>query len=549
MDTRSTRSSAKKARLDDAPATETPSTGNAMSLDEEMLGEVAGMMSSEGYDYVIVCCSNLSAECFWQSRLEQTVAEVSGCPTTKVVCVHEDWNGGAGNGLGTLYALKKACDKAGVDLVKAMHGGASIAIYHTAGKGTRLAPLPGAENNNKPGVKLPGLIQVDGKLQAITVLESVIRQTSAYAKVRPGRCSVYWGDQIFVPSTGTKGSSAPADILAALRPMPTKEEWEAEQLHQYGLIAVDSKGGATQLEKVTYDVAMQYLPKDIVQVGTSLGSFSLSAKLAEALMSEFAPELAEKTASLDSDPHFWMPLTLKEADYLAVMAKKGTPEAEAKGHFDRMAAFKARLGGGSVLGCVDVGQQAYWWDYGRLELYMTNNLFITEDSPSAHALRTFMQLGESRQVSNKLGAGVSVDPSSVVLNCNIGAGRIGPNCVLVNVAAPAVDVEGCVLMQTTSLAPIEGKGGLFYNVVDENTGGALACDAVRADVFMPGGVHHQVRSKLSIDGGKVWKKALDDLGNAFSFEGIYKQNQSLDVSECTAEGGAAHAAARGKLAM
>jgi len=27
----------------------------------------------------------------------------------------------------------------------------SVAIYHTAGKGTRLAPLPGAENNNKPG--------------------------------------------------------------------------------------------------------------------------------------------------------------------------------------------------------------------------------------------------------------------------------------------------------------------------------------------------------------------------------------------------------------
>ena len=31
------------------------------------------------------------------------------------------------------------------------HAGKSVAIYHTAGKGTRLAPLPGAENNNKPG--------------------------------------------------------------------------------------------------------------------------------------------------------------------------------------------------------------------------------------------------------------------------------------------------------------------------------------------------------------------------------------------------------------
>ena len=36
-------------------------------------------------------------------------------------------------------------------------------------------------------------------------------------------------------------------------------------LHQYGLIAVDTKGGATQLEKVTYDTAMAYLPQDVVR--------------------------------------------------------------------------------------------------------------------------------------------------------------------------------------------------------------------------------------------------------------------------------------------
>ena len=92
---------------------------------------------------------------------------------------------------------------------------------------TRLAPLPGAENNNKPGVKLPGLLTVGGEKKPFTVLESVIRQTSAYAKVRGGRCSVFWGDQIFVPSVALSGGDHPADILAALRPMPSKEEWRA----------------------------------------------------------------------------------------------------------------------------------------------------------------------------------------------------------------------------------------------------------------------------------------------------------------------------------
>jgi hypothetical protein len=33
-----------------------------------------------------------------------------------------------------------------------MGGKVSAALYHTAGKGTRLAPLPASENNNKPGV-------------------------------------------------------------------------------------------------------------------------------------------------------------------------------------------------------------------------------------------------------------------------------------------------------------------------------------------------------------------------------------------------------------
>lgn len=70
----------------------------------------------------------------------------------------EDWSaGGAGNGLGTLYAYTKAAkvakDRHGVDLdAQLREGKISAALYHTAGKGTRLAPLPASENNNKPGV-------------------------------------------------------------------------------------------------------------------------------------------------------------------------------------------------------------------------------------------------------------------------------------------------------------------------------------------------------------------------------------------------------------
>jgi len=45
--------------------------------------------------------------------------------------------------------------------------------FHTAGKGTRLAPLPGSENNNKPGVKLPATY---GTGAPISILEGVVQQ-------------------------------------------------------------------------------------------------------------------------------------------------------------------------------------------------------------------------------------------------------------------------------------------------------------------------------------------------------------------------------------
>ena len=129
-----------------------------------MLAEIDAMQGPEGFDVIIVCCSNLAAERFWQARLSETAAEVTGCASTTVLAVHEDWNGGAGNGLGTLYAFQKACAKAAEsghgDLLAKLKGGAAMAIYHTAGKGTRMAPLPGAENNNKPGVKLSALVKV-----------------------------------------------------------------------------------------------------------------------------------------------------------------------------------------------------------------------------------------------------------------------------------------------------------------------------------------------------------------------------------------------------
>ena len=116
----------------------------------------------EVFDVTIICTTDDYQAQYWMDRLSKGVCAPRGSATgcyPMVLAVSEDWSSpsGAGNGLGTLYAYQKACraarEKYGVDLAGELDGGKiSAALFHTAGKGTRLAPLPASENNNKPGV-------------------------------------------------------------------------------------------------------------------------------------------------------------------------------------------------------------------------------------------------------------------------------------------------------------------------------------------------------------------------------------------------------------
>jgi len=501
------------------------------------------MDGSQGYDCVIVCTSTVKQEEFWQKRLEVTAGQAAR-KGALIIAVHEDWApDGAGNGLGTLYAYTKAKAKAaekGVDLDSELRNGWAVAMYHTAGKGTRLAPMPGAENNNKPGVKLPSLVSLGGSVTELTILEAVIRQTNSYAPQRKGRCSVFWGDQIFVPSAGTPQSGAHhADILACLGPMPTAEEWKAKGLEKYGLIAVNDKDDATQVEKVEFDMAQQLLGSfgTVKSVGPSLGSFSMSAALLLAMLEEFKTELAEKTAKFDSDPDFWMPLTLSAEAYTTIMNTKGVTPQVSGSHFGRMQGFKARFHAlhpeAAMFGCIDVGQlsDCYWWDYGQLKLYQKNNMLACETTPEAAALHQFMRISD-----RKLGSNVpdgSVDSNSVVLGSRFASGSV-KNSVCSSVSASSLDLEDCLCINVTAKS-IKAKGCILYNIVDDSEEGLVYEDGhVQVNVFMPGQDKLVMNSTVSTDGGKVFKTCLPN--NPHSFQDVYKMNGMVDVSEAQAVG-------------
>ncbi len=511
-----------------------------MSLDENLQAMVEGPGRGAGMDVVIVSTTGADQEAFWQERLTLGLGQV--CKRDAVVLVvHEDWEGGAGNGLGTLYALRKATAKGkelfSIDLLGQLERGAAVALYHTAGKGTRLAPLPGSESNNKPAVKLPGLLELGGERVALTILEAVIRQTAIYAPSRRGRLSVFWGDQIFIPSASAAcRATHHADILARLGPMPDAAAWEEKGLHKYGLIAVGADGDAAQVEKISHETASALIADGVIQVGggigVSLGSFSISAALALALVQEFSAELDAKKGKLDSDPHFWMPLTLDEQTYLEIMAQKDVTKDEARAHFARMQGFLERFRkanpGARIFGCVDTGPDCYWWDYGQLPFYVANNLKMTGCSAESAAMRTFFGISDSRLYS-KLGPELDADDASLLLNCNIGAGKIR-NSVLIGVTAEQLEVEDAVLINVAA-PEIRGRNILLYNVAEPGSL-TLELGTVRADAYFPGQKPLAMWTALDRDGGCDWYETLP--GNKLSYDGLHKVNQAVPPAQAMA---------------
>ncbi|KAF1328762.1 hypothetical protein FI667_g6619, partial [Globisporangium splendens] len=506
----------------------------AMTAHQRNIDEINRL---NGYDVIIVCTSTTHQEAYWQDRLMATRGSISPA-SAKVIAVNEDWEGGAGNGLGTLYAYMKAVragkELYGMDIPALLAAGSiSVALYHTACKGTRLAALPGSENN-KSGVKLPAMVKVKDLFVPMTILEVVVKQTGVNASSRRGRLSVFWGDRVFVPSVDVKyNAKHHIDILAALAPMPMEDEWKEKGLEKYGLIVVNQQDDAAQVDKVTHETATRLLASfgEMKSVGTSLGSFSVDADTLQALLAEFKKELDEKEGKFDSDPHFWMPLTLEEAAYTEVMAQKGVEVAVSSSHYarmrDMMKTFEAaRKHKRELFGCVDVGSDVYWWDYGLLKLYLKNNRLVTQPGVEADCLRSFLGIKDSLEHSN-IGEDVKIN-AATVLNSDIAQGEI-THSVLSGVCAREVNAEGSILINVTAHS-ISAPHCVVYNVTsDEVDGFVLEEGAVLVGVLLPNGEKVVMRSNLETCGGEAWKTILDE--NEHSFERIYELNAHANVSQ------------------
>lgn len=521
-------------------------------------------MGSTCYDVTIICTTDEYQASYWMDILENGMLQGK-----KVLAVSEDWNdnGGAGNGLGTLYAWKKACALAKTkydqyDLEEELNSQAiSAALYHTAGKGTRLAPLPASENNNKPGVKLPFPFKCsDGSIRPLSVLESVVHQTGIYA--RKGRLSVFWGDQVFIPTVASYDQTPThhIDILCTLLgdTAPDAAEWKKQGLEKYGVIVVLQNGEAAQVEKVSHETAMMMLSDlgtSIQQVGPSLGSFSVSAIFLKTLMATFSMDLVEKSTKLDTDPHFWMPLTLPERSYISLMLQKGMTETESKRQYQRMNTMKATFleqnSSLGLFGAVNVGKGACWWDYGQLKLYSSNcRLILENDNESANLLRRYLGIeNDNNIIDSNVSESAKVDNRSYIVSSAIGADSVIQKSLLSNVAAQSIVADGAIIINCAAKRITVGKGAILYNIIadSEHEEIIVADNDVVVGVYNDDNSNYRLRSNMNTDGGQAWKVVLEN--NQYSFEQVHAKNFNSNIVEIAKQRNKLHCDMKVKLGL
>jgi phosphomannomutase/mannose-6-phosphate isomerase class I len=475
----------------------------------------------EGFDAIVIVSPTKAQADLWQRRLEGARGVIIG-EQTKIFSVEEDWTGGAGQLLGTLYAWEKQAYLLGDFISK----GGKAAIYHTAGRGMRLAPLPAAEGGNKSAVKLPRLVRIDGREFALTILEAVIFQTGIFAPSREGRLCVFWGDQIFVPEKRPEfAGNCEVEIFAIQQELAQNEEEWKRSWESYGLLIPAENGEVLQREKQTWDEVMELREKGLlgssmekVLLGKSLGSFSLSYAFLEALLEEFQLEIEEKRGKLDTDAHLWMPITSSEKEF----ELRGGDRAL----WERIDRFKkrfiARRRGLRLVTDKDLGEESFWWDFGQLKFYHRTLLRVFDDSREGECLRAFFGLAK-HWVKHFKAENMEVK-NSILLNSEV-TGKVEES-LLIGVKADKLKACRSVIIDSL-ISQTEVDEALVYNCVEPGNLMSRPGEAV-ADVFLSQG-RVRMRTELKRDGKQDWEKRLPR--NSYSYEELYQACQETKNAE------------------
>ena len=557
--------------------------------------------SHEGPKLAIVVNSSLAQADFWQDRFTaednwQGSGEVIRDDAIVISVTETNWNGGAGNGLGTLNGLVQAARKAWAEDLYGFLGkdvkidvdeskkdpnarlsktdikklvkpfleefftdGDSVLMCHTAGKGTRTAPLPGVEVNTKSNIKLSEMVRVKGKLEPITVLESVIKQMSIYSRTRGGRMCVAWGDQVIINENSVDVEPTHhVEIFGMAAPID-------EEIEQYGiLIPGKEEGDALQREKLKVK-QIREIPGVGDTVCKSMGFFSITREfLSEMILDDkhggYLEELAaagwkeDVDASLNTDPDWWQPLTSDRKEYEKMMAQKGVSKDKARAQWDRMHKLWDNFNKGDLsdhcLGVTDTGENALWWDYGQNKFFLSNLHLLTDArSHEARVARQFFgieelatqEYGKDNWMDKNSIHSMTVKPkpakpikNSIVLGSRVKNARL-ENCIVINSDLENVTAKNAIIIGSTvlELNAWNEKPSLCYNVVQEKVN--LKDGQILANIFHPELGRIEMRTDASRDGSADWKGGEFVYDNLFAYADIADAIKASSVTVEQAE--------------
>lgn len=433
----------------------------------------AALGAEHRFDLCIVSVSSEEGARWWRQRLAATAEQLVGGPT-RVVVVVEAWEGGAGNALGTLHAVERADEQLaddGLSVASLLQDGARVGLWHTAGRGQRLYPLVLSHRRDKSRTLVPGVVRVDGLQRAMRLLEAVLRQCTPLA--RPGHLGVFWGDQLALPTEIPAWPSTPVALLGRPLQARSEEDFRAQGLSAYGLLLHPAgAAGAVQLEKLSakrFVAALEQLGS-LQAAYASLGSFSLHADLLASLTRVHAAELAARRGRLDTDPHWWMPLTVPTDVH-------GFAVDEAQ----RARLLAAGLGS-TVLGVCSLDADTTWLDFGTVPAWFASCRAVLTN-PSLRALLSCPEPDERGVVIASQTDGKVV--GSVLMEAR---GR--------HLCAKDGVVAGCYDHQ------LRVQGGLAYGLL------ASGATVSTGEVVAGDGRGGAVRSDLSHDPKEGWEQSL-----------------------------------------
>jgi len=378
------------------------------------------------------------------------------------------WNGPAGNGLGTLFAIKNASNAAGKELVEEVKQGKSVLIVHTAGKGTRNVLTRTCKE--KAFIDVPGL----------TILEGVIKQFQRFSI--PHRIMVTWGDQfLFIADT-------PESLIECAHSMHVmlfglKSEFTEEIASKYGIQIVRCGDKDKGCELLDFDDTRNY---EVVkskmeryrgsEVLLNLGLFTLSGVLTERLLDTFSDRLEERAGEFNSDElwQLWCsPDSVTTNKWLRERAERLKREMTMTSDLNLIRSFA-------------ISEQSIWLDFGTNKSYYRNMMRLLSEGAEAAQLRKFLNV---ELLSATDGCEIL---DSIYVNSRIERGRIKRSVVSNTTAKAALLEDACVL--NSRLNRINGKNCVVYNLVDSDS--VELTDCVLVDVFHP--ARGRIRLKFPI---------------------------------------------------